>query len=75
MSPELRNQIAKFVSGADRSIGIANAIEVAIEAEFGDEGPYSDAIEVLARYRPEGGAFLTTSEDVIKALKRIVAAP
>ena len=74
MSPLLRELISRFVSGADRSIAVANAIEVAIGDDYGDEGPYSDAVEILARYRPEGGAYLTSATDVIKSLEAVVEA-
>lgn len=74
MSPLLQELISRFTSGADRSIAAANAIEVAIGDECGDEAPYSDAVEILARYRPEGGAYMTSATDVIRALEAVVEA-
>lgn len=68
---ELAIAMRDFISGRDRSMALANRIEVALDA-LGDEEPFAEAVIVLARYRPGGGAFLTSEDDVVAILTHVL---
>ena len=69
---ELAIAMRDFISGRDRSMTLANRIEVGLDA-FGDEEPFAEAVIVLARYRPGGGPFLTSEDDVVAILTHVLA--
>ncbi|MBY0567560.1 MAG: hypothetical protein K2P70_09620 [Hyphomonadaceae bacterium] len=50
--------IARFVSGEDTSIELANEIEAAIDDAFEHDDFMQETVEMLAMYRPGGGEFL-----------------
>ena len=74
-------RIDAFVDGTDRSLANANALEIDVE-EIEPEGEderlaLDDAISVLSSYRPEGGAYLSSGEEVMEkliAVRRILIA-
>lgn len=47
-----------FVSGADRSLRIANEIEVALDQTFPADEQMADYVSEFAMYRPGGGDYL-----------------
>lgn len=64
----------EFISGRDRSIALANRIEVELDAIGGDDEPFAEAVSLLARYRPEGGPFLVSERDIVAILTHVLAA-
>ena len=50
--------IGQFVCGAENPIACANEIEHALDEAFPDDKYVQQTVEMLARYRPEGGQFL-----------------
>ena len=58
MNPEINKLIQQFISGANTSLGAANAIEVALDDNYPDDDFVQQTVEMLAMYRPEGGDFL-----------------
>ena len=69
MVADLRALIDTFIDGEDRSVGQANAIEVALDETFGDREPYASAVLVLASYQPSGGEFLYDERAAVEALR------
>jgi hypothetical protein len=64
--------IDTFVSGDDRSLAQAQAIEVALDdAHPGDESVVGDAVIALAQYAPGGGEFLYDETHIVGVLSRL----
>lgn len=74
MPVDLADAIREFIAGRDRSLELANRIEVGLDDLYGDTEPYADAVGLLARYRPEGGPYLASPEDVVRALTAVLVA-
>lgn len=55
MHETIENLIDIFTSGLDRSILLANRLELALDEQFADDDAIQEAVEMLACYRPEGG--------------------
>lgn len=54
----------EFISSQHPSIALANEIEVALDDEFPDDDYVQHTVEMLARYRPEGGEYLFSTEAI-----------
>jgi hypothetical protein len=70
---QLAKLIKQFVAG-DTSLHIANQIEALIANGFPEEHPAQDLAEMLAQYRPGGGDFLYSEQDVLPPLERLLSA-
>jgi hypothetical protein len=58
-----------FISGLDRSIGLANQIEDALQSGFPDDNnDVNDLVVALACYRPEGGPNLYDCNAMVRML-------
>jgi len=68
----LRELIERFCSGTDISVKAANAIEVALDDAFPDDGQAQDIVLCLASYRPGGGEFLYDEQEVGKQLNSLL---
>ncbi len=68
MAEKIEEMINKFVSEKDISIMFANMIGVKIDDKFPDDDYLEFTVEMLARYRPEGGDFLYDTDDIKKRL-------
>ncbi len=60
----LRGLLEQFCSGHDNSIKAANAIEVALDDAFPNDGQVQDVVLALASYRPGGGEFLYDEQEI-----------
>lgn len=63
--------IKKFIGGDDRSLACANELEVALDDSFPEDEEIQDTILMLASYRPGGGDYLYSEEEVKKQLEKI----
>ena len=73
---ELIALIEKFTNGDDRSMALANELELAIDHAFPDDEVMQETVLMLASYRPEGGEYLYSEEamqnQLQKAKKRVM---
>lgn len=60
----------RFVSGADTSIELANAIEVILDDNFPDNDFVKETVAMLAMYRPEGGFYLFQTLSIQQRLEQ-----
>ncbi len=58
MTSEIEQLITLFIAGNDTSIEAANRIELALDDYFPEDDYVQATVEMLAMFRPEGGAFL-----------------
>ena len=61
---EARSLVDGLVVGTDVSIGAANALEVLLSELFEDDDDVDEMIVMLAMYRPGGGEFLYSIQDL-----------
>jgi len=63
---ELERLLIRFVAGAkeDISLGAAGRIEGHIAGSFPEDDELQDLADSLAQYRPEGGEYLYSYEDM-----------
>lgn len=69
---ELPEWIDRFLCGDDISIAAANAIEAAIDNLFPEDQQMQALVEVLASYRPGGGDYLYSEDEVRAALRKVI---
>lgn len=58
----LTDCIAHFIAGKDCSIANAQAIEVALDKLYAEDGLIQDTVTMLASYRAGGGEYLYDEE-------------
>lgn len=63
-SHEIISLLEAFISGEDTSLKLANQLEVLIDDEFPDDDYLQETVEMLACYRPEGGASVLGIEPI-----------
>lgn len=66
--PEL---LETFISGQDRSLTMANRLEVALDEAWPIDDGVQKVVEMLAAYRPCGGEFLFNEEQLTCALQQL----
>ena len=62
-----------FASGENRSLTTANEIEGQIATKFPSDHAIQDLAEAFAQYRPGGGDFLFSEEDMLPQVRRWLA--
>jgi hypothetical protein len=62
--------IKQFIDGEDTSISLANEIEVALDDMFPDVDAIQDTVLMLASYRPGGGPYLYSEQEVMNQLQK-----
>jgi hypothetical protein len=67
----LTDWIAHFIAGKDCSITNAQAIEVALDKLYGEDGLIQDTVTMLACYRAGGGEFLYDEEQMKRQLQKV----
>lgn len=63
--------IARFTSGEDTSLTLANKIEGVLIEEFADSDIFEQLTETLALYRPEGSAPYVGEEELTTYLREV----
>jgi hypothetical protein len=71
---QLRRMLEMFVSGEDRSLALAGAIEGALDELMGEVEPFASVALALASYRPGGGALLYGEAEIVPMLARALQA-
>ncbi len=72
MSNESIHQLLEtFISGRDRSLALANRIEVELDRAWPGNDEVQRVVEMLAAYRPGGGDFLFNEEQITRALQQL----
>lgn len=72
MSNESIHQLLEtFISGRDRSLALANRIEVELDIAWPGNDDVQKVVEMLAAYRPGGGDFLFDEEQMTLALQQL----
>lgn len=68
MAVEIESLIARFITGDDVSIELANEIEVALDDAMPGDDYIQQTVEMLAMYRPQGGDFLFNTAQIRQRL-------
>lgn len=71
MKEEIIKRIDRFISGKDLSMKYANEIGVFLDENYPEDDYMQDIVEILARYNPEGGEYLYTTDSVVAKLQRM----
>ncbi|MCA1368779.1 hypothetical protein I6F15_15435 [Bradyrhizobium sp. BRP14] len=64
MGSNVAGMTDEFISSANPSIALANEIEVTLDNFFPDDDYLQHTVEMLARYHPEGGEYLFTTDSI-----------
>ncbi len=61
-----------FIDGVDRSLAMTGKIEVLLDETFSDDEEIQSYVTDFASYRPEGGAYLFSIEEMVVKCKAIL---
>ena len=68
----VRDLLAAFVRGDDRSIAFAGRLEVALDDVLPDDEEAQDIVLALASYAPGGGPYLHDEQAMVHRCERLL---